>query len=774
MANSALTGIRVIEICRSWSATAMVGAMLGGLGAEVQSLEKLGKLSLAPRSKNTLYERSYAVELLNARKQPLKLDSLSGPNLRSAFVKLCADVDVLLLDEEAYQTCAEWHLDTEGLASEIPHLVACCISPFGLTGPLRDVPGSELIVQALTGVLTTNGFEHDPPIRAGVPIATCSGAVLAVQAILAALFERRRSHLGQLIDVAQYDALVASLGAIVPIYFLTGGEPKRFGNRHSMTSPWNAYSTSDGWIVIATTTDTQWRALAELIGQHEIVDDIRFSDISRRVQNTDILDAIIGEWTKDWSTDSLAQALDSIGVPSGPVLTVEEAQRAANHEFAAQHRLSFLHARDSFTYSEQPYIRTGSGSHSGSIDPVQSGFPREPSEVEDNLDIADEIANTPLCHSAPLTNVRVLEIATLTAGPFLGRILAMLGARVVKVEPPRGETARNVGQQFGGEGYLYHLNNTDKYSCVLDLEHTQEMEALFGLIRESDVLLTNLQDVTLKRMGLDEQSIQRANPRLIYCSITGYGANSTYAGRKAVDIVIQATSGIMSLTGLPSAPPMKVAMSIADLFGAGYAAIQVLAALFERSNVSGWKRIDVAMNDVALWTTLEMWPRPGRKKAASSRLGNHHPYFAPHNCYKSVDDMVAIVITDDGQWRSLLTVMGCDDLIADTRFRSMSARVKRVHGVDDLMGDWVAKHHATDVVDMCRQQGISAAIPMSVSQVVTHPHTKAREMIITLEHPIYGSIQLLGSPFKFSRTPAQVRRVSPMLGQHTDEILRQT
>ena len=203
--------------------------------------------------------------------------------------------------------------------------MVAALTPYGLSGPLAGHAASDLLLQAVTGIAMTNGLDGEPPLQAGVPIPTMAAAAFGASAVVAALIERRRSGLGQLIDISAYDAALCCLGTLLPTVFRTGQHPRRIGNRHTMGAPWNAYPTSDGWVVITTMGQTLWHKVATLAGQDELTGDPRFADPVDRVAHADELDEIIGEWTRKYTTDQILDQCAAEDVPSGRIPTLTEA-----------------------------------------------------------------------------------------------------------------------------------------------------------------------------------------------------------------------------------------------------------------------------------------------------------------------------------------------------------------------------------------------------------------------------------------------------------------
>ncbi|MQA82082.1 MAG: hypothetical protein GEV10_27035 [Streptosporangiales bacterium] len=755
----ALTDVRVLELSRRpWSSTTLCGRVLADLGADVVRVVDPGSptepvvrppgLGLPPERLAAFSKRAVAVELSDV----------------DALRDLCGRSDVVLLDRETLALLRGVGLDLCDPGRVAPHVVVACLSPFGLTGPWRDAPGSELTVQAVTGMMTTNGYPGDPPVRAGIPVAACGGALLATAAILAALYERAESGLGQFVDHAEHDSLIAFLGTLLPGYFLTGRGFTQIGNHHAMAAPWNSYCTLDGWVLICTMSDSHFRILAHAIGRPEIAEDSRFLDSSLRVANVDELDAIVEAWTRRHTTEHITNHLSAADIAVGPITTVDEAlvdPQARHHGVVVPTADGIVAGPVVRLNSPTPQVL--SGGESGPVDAAllwigprtrQPPGPRDGKRDEDG----------------PLRSVTVVEVCSLTAGPLVGRFLGMLGATVVKIEPSKGEGSRHLPQKVAGQGYLYYLNNTDKLGVTLDMGDPLDRARIHELVAGADAFLTNMAPSTLAAHQLAPADLLGRHRDLVYCGLTGFGQDGPYGGRKLVDTVAQAFSGIMSLTGFPEREPLKVAVSIADLLTACAGTVGLLAGLLARQRTGEQQHVDPTLYDTAVWATQEEWWRAGQPGRAH-RLGNRHSRHAPHNLFPTGDRPVAIAVETDEQWARLAELTGHPELAFAAHYATARARVEHVDEVEAVVRSWLGRRAAEDVVATCWAAGVPAAVPLGLSEIAEGAHTAARGMVVTRTHPKAGPLRHIGSVFTLSRTPAHVRKSAPELGEHNALLL---
>ena len=762
-----LSGVQVLEIGEDWTATALAGRLLAELGAEVLKLEPETGDSLRSRGPFDPSGSSYSFQLAAAQKDSMVLPP--GKE-RETLETLAHQADVLLVDGEEW-----WKLRSKGLAEERllevnPSLVLCVASPFGLYGPLSRWAGGELILQSMTGIMATTGFPGDPPTRCGVPIISGMTAFYTATAIQAALYERRRSGLGQAIDVAGNDVAITTLVNPVVSYFRYRQSTHGVGNRHLLLVPWNAYQASDGWTQVCTAGERLWPILLEIIGRPDLKEEARYQTAPLRLQHVDEIDAMISAWVRSRTVEEVVATLAKSDLPSGPVVPVH--QLLQQPYFRERNMLIEVPKGEGgnapaigtmFNLSATPgRVDCGApelGRRAGGLPTVRDEAPT--ARAQDGLAPPPE-------GGRPLSGVRVVEVGQYTAGPYGVRLLGMLGAEVIKVEPLGGEPMRRLPIPLVGEigdSYVFHLVSTDKKSMTLDLSSPRGKELFLETIKHAHVFVVNLSPDFTARVGIDYASLKKVHPGLVYCSITGFGTEGNWRRRRALDTVLQALGGVMDLTGFPENPPVKVGVSLVDLAAGSFASVAILAALQHQADTGEGQLVDVAMSDVAAWFSAEVWPLPLAGQEVS-RVGNRHWYYAPYNTYQAQDRLVAVGVEKDGQWQSLLQAMGRHDLLGDLRYATSEDRVRRVEEVDQLVEGWVASLEATDVVSRCQAAGVPAAPVQGIGEVVEHPNSEAREAIIRR-----SGHRILGCPLKFSRTPLTVENLGPTLGQHNDEVL---
>lgn len=372
-----------------------------------------------------------------------------------------------------------------------------------------------------------------------------------------------------------------------------------------------------------------------------------------------------------------------------------------------------------------------------------------------------------------LENIKVLDLSRVLAGPYCSMILGDLGAEIIKVEAPGGsDDTRKWGPPYKGEESAYYLcANRNKRAITLDIKSEKGQEILLELIAQSDILIQNFKTGTLDKLGLGYEQIKEVNPRLIFCSITGFGQTGPYKDIPGYDYIIQAMSGLMSITGSEDSRPMKVGVPITDIITGLYAAIGILGALHERLQSGKGQSIDISLLDSQLSALVNVASNYLVSGVIPKRFGSQHPNIVPYQTFDTLDGEMVIAIGNDGQFNKLCKLLQLQDMAEDERFSTNS---KRVEHKEELLKPLAAKlkqRNTTDWLELFRQQGIPCGPINNMQKVFEDPQIKAREMVIQVKHPKAGDVSLVGSPLKFSRTPVEIKRHPPLVGEHNQEIL---
>ena len=373
----------------------------------------------------------------------------------------------------------------------------------------------------------------------------------------------------------------------------------------------------------------------------------------------------------------------------------------------------------------------------------------------------------------PLSGVRVLDLTRVLAGPFCTMILGDMGADVVKVEEPgKGDDTRSWPPFTEGEATYFLAVNRNKKSLTLNLKAPAGRRVLERLAKTSDVLVENFRPGTMDKLGVGYAALRTLNPRLIYCSISGFGESGPQAHRAGYDLVVQAESGIMDLTGFADGPPVKVGNSIADLVSGMAAAHAVTLALLARQRTRRGQKVEIGMLDVMaslLTYQAGMYFNAGR---TPTRQGNAHPSIVPYEVFKASDAYITLGVANNSLWERACGAMDRRDLVGDARYATEGARVQHRATLIPLLNEILGGRTAEEWTKRFEAAGVPAGRIRTVAEVCESEHLKARGMIVRLPHPKARHVTMMGVPMRLHATPPGAAAPPPTLGQHTDQVLR--
>ncbi|MEE9124319.1 MAG: CoA transferase [candidate division NC10 bacterium] len=373
----------------------------------------------------------------------------------------------------------------------------------------------------------------------------------------------------------------------------------------------------------------------------------------------------------------------------------------------------------------------------------------------------------------PLEGVVVLDVSQVMAGPFCTLLLADMGADVIKTErPQRGDDSRAMGPPFiHGESAAFLAMNRNKRSVALNLKSEEGREVFRLLARRSDILVENFRPGTMESLDLHYEAIQKINPTIIYCSISGFGQTGPYRSRGGFDLVTQGMSGLISVTGHPGSPPTKVGVPISDLNAGIYAAYGVLAAYVHRLKTGEGQHVDTSLLEGAVAYTFWESAIYFATGEIPPPMGSGHRLNAPYQVFQSKDGALSIGAANQSTWEKLCGVLGGQDLAKDPRFLTNADRVRNYQELAASLQPIFLQRTTAEWLTLLETAGVPAGPIYNVAQVYGDPHVQARNMVVDLEHPVAGKIKNIGVPVKLSLTPGQIRQPAPLLGQHTDEVL---
>jgi crotonobetainyl-CoA:carnitine CoA-transferase CaiB-like acyl-CoA transferase len=379
----------------------------------------------------------------------------------------------------------------------------------------------------------------------------------------------------------------------------------------------------------------------------------------------------------------------------------------------------------------------------------------------------------------PLTGIRVIELARVLAGPWAGQMLADMGADVIKVEnPDGGDDTRAWGPPFvesaDGDNLsaaYYHATNRGKRSIAVDLKTDDGRDIVRRLIKTADVVIENFKRAGLVKYGLDYENLRALNPKLIYCSITGFGQSGPYADFAGYDYIVQGMSGFMSITGEPDGQPMKAGVAVADIFTGIYSVTAIQAALIHAMRTGHGQHIDMALLDVQSAVLANQNMNYLISSNAPVRLGNAHPNISPYEVVPTADGFLILAVGNDGQFRRLCKILGIDAVADDARYATNKARVAHKVDVRQIVSTETLKWMKRDLLTACETNAVPAGPINSIEEMFADPQVQARGLRVDLQAADGTTIPGVRTPIVLSETPLRYERPSPRLGEHQAEVL---
>lgn len=706
---------------------------------------------------------------------------------------LAAAAHVVLHDSAEPTDVEAW----EAQRSRHPSLVVCAITPFGQSGPYSAYRAEEITVihGGGWGWLSPGALERpdQPPLRPAGHQAHFQAATGAAIATLAALDRALSSGQGESIDYSIHSHVVSMLEAAFIGWTYSGFNADRFGAR--TLNPWKIFECRDGLIFLVTVEQDQWERLVDLMGRPEWATWEVFATAAGRNENADVLMPLIEEWTRTRAVEELFHEGQAKRIAFAPVFTMSE--------LAGQ---DHLRKRDFFAEVDHPVA--GRLTHLGS--PARLSQPwwsvRRPAPLLDQHrgerftpaptpgpgPAQSAVAQRRSRRTRPLDGVRVLDFTWVWAGPFCTLQLAHLGADVIKVETPaRPCLGRRlpfhppgVQPTLNTSGYFNQWNQ-GKRSVSLDLSDSRGLDLAKRLAAEADVVIDNFAVGVMERLGLGYADLQALRPDIIVASISGYGQTGDYRNYVGYGPTTAPLSGLASVTGYADdGLAREIGISLGDPAAGIQAALHIVAALIDRRRTGMGQRIDVSLWEATAVNVVEAWMTWQLTGEEPPRRGNRDERWAPYNCYRCQGDenWVTIACASDEEWQALRSVIGGQDHagasgdtpLADNE-RFLTAELRKAHEdeLDEMIGAWTATRDRWEVTRLLQDVGVAAFPSLSPADLAEDPHLEARNFLERLAHPEVGARLHAGIPWRLADSPDHVRCAAPLMGQHTDEVLRE-
>jgi crotonobetainyl-CoA:carnitine CoA-transferase CaiB-like acyl-CoA transferase len=779
--------------------------IMADLGAHVIRVEDLEGTDTTRHNHPFVKGESHYFLSLNRNKESIAID-LKSETGKQIAIELVKQADIVV-ENFRVGAAKRLGLDYESLRKINPALVYCSVTGFGQTGPWKDKTAYDLVIQAVTGALSITGEPGREPAKMGLPLADQMSSLFAGIASLAGIERRERTGLGCYLDLSMFDAGVGMLSYMASIYFATGESPSAQGSSHPTIYPYNAFETSDGYIVVAPFTNVFWKKFCAALERPGLPENPEYAAFAGRLKNRAELSEIIEPIMKTRTTAEWMAALDQADVPNGPVLRIDEvlesdhaAERGMvtkidhpvcgnirclgtpfHFEFSdgtsfvpeyrpqpvvGQHTRAILKTLVDFNESDVAAALKENAIRTNEV----SGETTVARRADANLEIPDVDGN--IAAESPLCGLRVLDLTRMLAGPYGTLILADLGAEVIKIEEPRigDPTRRNIPMVEGESTYFMSVNR-GKQSVTMDLKQDADRERFLKLVETADVVVENYRPGVMKRLGLSFDDLKKVKPDIIMCSISGYGQTGPLKHKISFDLVNQAMAGTMSVTGEPGRPPVRVGLPAGDLGGGIFGAFAVLAALFHRRRTGQGSHIDLGLHDILVsllgyvgqlyFTTGEV-PGP---------VGSGHHHIAPYRAFKASDGFFVIAAFTQVFWLKFVKVIERSELANDPRFADITSRKHNMVALYEIIDPIFLTRTVDEWVEMFRVGDVPCARVNSVGEALECDHAKARNIVFAYDHPKLGTTRAVGTPFLADGNVWRSTLPPPELGQHNAVVL---
>jgi len=801
-----LKKLRVVDFSRMLSGP-LSTMILGDLGAHVIRVEDIEGMDTTRHNHPFINGESHYFLSINRNKESIAVD-LKTKEGREIALGLVRQADVVV-ENFRHGAAGRLGLDYDSLIKINPKLVYCSITGFGQTGPWRDKTAYDLVIQAVIGALSVTGEAGRPPAKMGLPLADEMSSLFAGIAILAGVERLARTGKGCYLDTSMFDAGISMLSYMANIYFATGESPTAVGSAHPTIYPYNAFETTDGYIVVAPFTNAFWRKFCTAIERPDLGEDPNYKSFKERLAARDELAKVLDPIMKTRSTSDWRERLDTGDVPNGPVLSIKDAiemehtqSRGMIAEFdhpvcgkqktlGSPFHLTYADGRKYETpYRAPPVV----GQHTESILSKLLGYEQTTIEelVHDSVvrgsSVPGECTANPLQSGAPeaslnnegdsselpLAGLRIVDLTRMLAGPYATLIFADLGADVIKVEEPRiGDPTRHNIPKLGDESTYFMAINRGKRSISLDLKSDEGRQALVELVKTADVVVENFRPGVMDKLGIGYSELKKIRPDIILCSISGYGQTGPLRDKISFDLVNQAMAGTMSVTGEAGRPPVRVGLPAGDLGGGIFAAFGVLAALYGRRQTGEGVHIDLALHDILvsllgyvgqLYFTTGDVPGP---------VGSGHHHIAPYRAIQASDGYFIVAAFTQVFWLKFVDAIEMPELKQDPRFADITARKHNMDALYDIVLPIFPGKTVDEWLQIFSDTDVPSARVNTVGEALECEHASSRGIVFEYEHPTVGRTKTVGTPFMCDGRPWRSDLPPPLLGEHSAEILKE-
>ena len=771
-ARGALDGLVVAEHAEG-IAGPVCGKLMAGFGAEVIKVEPpSGDVSrtLGPFPDDVSNPEASGLFLyLNAGKKSVVIDSKDSSH-RRRLRELIDRADVLIDGATALEAAGPMY---DELSRTNPDLIVVSITPFGLSGPYRDYAATNLVVHALSGELGLAGSRHLPPLKKGGNLADyhagCHGFIGAIAALLA-----RERLGGQHVEVSHLESLTSILGATMNSWLYSEnvsrrgdadpwslGTAARRGEDGPYWEPSGVWKAKDGYVLAYGRSSADWTgAIREMSEDLPELGSPRFTTEEGRGEHAEELTRLFGQWVAEHSKEEVYRLAQKYGHAYGYIATARDLLESPQ----LKHRRFFVEMRHPvagsvtmpgapFQMSRTPFVTRRApmlGEHDNS--PLPSHGERKGRSDGHGEGLL------------PLEGLRVVDFTHIWAGPYCTRILADLGAEVIKVESPR----RGDGGRGKGVG-RYHAYSRNKLAIAIDLRTEEGQRHIRKLLSVSDVVVENFSVGVTGRLGVDYEDCKAITPSIVYVALPAFGRTGPESGFVGMGATQEAMSGLLSISSYPGAVPSPTGVKYGDPNGGLLAAVAALAAIHHRAATGEGQLIDLSQREANIFTLPELVLDYVMNGRTAESVGGKRPDRAPTGCYPCKDDeWVAIDVETDRQFQALCAVMGMPRLADDRRFATPAERKRNEDELDGILESWTRKQRAELIMHLLQDAGAPAGAVLTNKQVAENEHFRARGFF---QKDAEGRVHL-AAPWRFSKAELGERRFAPELGQDNFHVLR--
>ena len=779
MSPAPFTGIRVVEI-GTLPAAAYCARLLADFGAEVIKVEAtggdLGRNVLPVIDSGDGREESAYFAYLNFNKKSVVVDAADHATLG----RLIASADVLV-DGMSIHERRSAGVDHEALHREHAQLVIADVSWFGHSGPYRDFRGSDAVCRALAGLVKLVGPKEGPPLALADYQSCIFAGLTAFIPVAAGLWSRLDGAPGRRFEVSVHEAAAAlaelDLSRVQPGYV----ERRNGINLFTSGGTLGIYRCSQGWIGVTCNAPPQWTSCCEMLGVPELGAHADFLTPMQRASKATQLAALFAprfleRTAEEWFNEALKRKIPGVIVPDmAGVLTMDVFQR----------RGAIVDIRTGQRTLRAP----GSPLHLGLTPPRAGGV--VPQAGEHTAQVLEAMAHTPFAPVAsgaapgrPLQGLRIIDLSMGWAGPLATRMLADLGADIIKVESCqypdwwRGQEkhAAVYEQMLYEKTSRFNLMNRGKRGITLDLTSAEGVRVLKALVAGADALIENNSAGVLPKLGLDYARLIAVNPSLVMLSMNAYGSTGTgaWSELRAYGSTLEHGSGLPSVSGRDGDPPTQNHVAFGDPIGALNSCSALLAALVHRKRTGVGQFIDLSQIECMLPMAAAWVIEQSVLGKLGPRLGNRHPMHSPHGAFRCAgdDEWLLVTVTGDAMWRALCVVMGRDDLLGDAQLAQAEGRRLRATEIERIVEAWTRTQSPDEAMLRLQQAGVCAGVALSPGELLQDPHLKARGFWQSVERAFIGAHVQPSAPFREHGVAYAVRWATPTLGQHNAEVFK--